>query len=127
MAALIKMGAFVADISGKVGATIFPRNKGGSYAKNRVVPANPQSSFQANVRSLFTAITQAWSGLTSNQRTGWNSAVGDFPYQNRLGETKTLSGKALFQKLNENLLNVGESVIDDAPSPVSVPSVTGSN
>lgn len=125
--ALIKLGAFVTEVSGKVGGSIFSRNKGGAYVKNRVVPLNPDTNFQSAVRAIFASISQAWSGLTQNQITAWNNAVGDFPYQNRLGEKKTLSGKALFQRLNDNLLNIGESLITDVPAPDAPSSVIASN
>lgn len=117
MAALIKLGAFIEDISGKVGGTIFSRNKGGAYAKNRVVPLNPQSSAQNLVRSKFASLSQNWKNLDEEQRAAWNAITSEYQYVNRLGEQKTLSGKALFQKLNENLLNIDEATIDNPLQP----------
>lgn len=68
-------------------------------------------------RSAFAAISAAWRGLTDAQRNAWNNATGDYPYQNKLGDTKTLSGFALHQKLNRNLGLIGVAPIASPLSP----------
>lgn len=122
--ALIKLGAFVTEISGKIGGTIFSRSKGGAYAKNRVIPTNPQTQAQQLVRQVFGAIAQAWRGLTGAQRLSWDAAVDDYPYQNRLGEQKTLSGVGLHQQLNLNLNSVGATLLNSPLSPALVNSAS---
>lgn len=118
--ALIKLTAVVDSISGSVRGTVFARNKGGAYIRGKGVVSNPQTQKQSAVRSTFSAISQAWRGLTSEERSAWNSAVSDYPYQNKLGETKQLSGFALHQKLNLNLAAVGANLIDAPLAPAVV-------
>lgn len=113
--ALIKLTAFVDAISGSVRGSVFAKNKGGSYVRGKGVVSNPQTQFQSAVRSVFASISQAWRNLTAAQRSAWNSAVSDYPYQSRLGETKQLSGFALHQKLNLNLHAAGDSPTLQAP------------
>lgn len=119
--ALIKLTAIVDNISGKLNGTVFARNKGGHYMRSKSHPTNPRSLAQIAVRAAFGAISQLWRGLTSEQRNAWNQATADHPYQNRLGDTKTLSGFALHQKLNRNLILIGQPVIQDPPTPQSLP------
>lgn len=118
--ALIKFGDNVVVQSGKVGGNVYSRNRGGAYRKNWVKPNNPQTTYQTAVRTIFTGFSQGWRLLTSAQRTAWNSMVENFQRVNRLGDLRTLSGKALYQSLNNNLLNVGAAAITSPLMPAGV-------
>lgn len=113
--AKIKLGAFITEIAGKVGGTVFSRNKGGAYAKNRVMPSNPRTTAQQNIRGFFGAMAQQWRALTQAQRESWNELAGTFSLNNSLGDAIRLSGIALFQKLNGNLRSLGNAPILNAP------------
>lgn len=117
--ALIKLTAIVDNISGKLNGTVFAKNKGGHYMRSKSMPSNPRSSFQTAVRARFGAIAQLWGALTQSQRNAWNAMASEFPYKNRLGDTKILSGFALHQKLNTNLAIIGENSISNPPEPIS--------
>lgn len=119
--ALIKMsGIGITEASGKLGGTVFSRGRGGAYVRNRVMPSNPQTIAQQAVRSAFAAISSAWRSLTQTQRDEWNAITADYPTKNRLGETKILSGKALFQKLNMNLSLANEPIALEPTAPEGV-------
>ena len=117
--ALIKLTAIVDNISGKLNGTVFAKNKGGHYMRSKSMPSNPKTSFQTAVRARFGAIAQLWGALTQAQRNAWNAMASEFPYTNRLGDTKILSGFALHQKLNTNLAIIGQSAVSNPPEPVS--------
>jgi hypothetical protein len=68
---LAKFGAIVVDGRGKINGFVASRNTYGSYFRTKVTPANPNTTAQALVRGQFTAVSQAWRGLTSSQRLGW--------------------------------------------------------
>lgn len=119
--ALIKLTAIVDNISGKLNGTVFARNKGGHYMRSKSNPINPRTVAQQAVRASFGAIAQLWRGLTNAQRDAWAAAASDFPYQNKLGDTKILSGFALHQKLNRNLELINNRPITDPPAPAVVP------
>lgn len=121
--ALIKLTAIVDNISGKLNGTVFAKNKGGHYMRSKSMPSNPKTSFQNAVRARFGAIAQLWGTLRESQRNAWNAMASEFPYTNRLGDTKILSGFALHQKLNTNLAVIGQSFVADPPEPVSPPAV----
>lgn len=118
--ALIQLGAFLTDISGKIGGTVFSKNRGGSYAKNKVIPNNPQTIAQSLARGRFGALSSAWRSLTQGARDSWTAATNSFPRINRLGKTVILSGNALYTSLNSNLLDVGLPQLEFAPTPVGV-------
>ncbi|HSH66770.1 MAG TPA: HMG-box domain-containing protein [Bacteroidia bacterium] len=118
--ALIKMTAIVDSISGKLNGSVFARNKGGAYVRSKSVVSNPNTPLQQAVRSVFSAISQAWRDLTTEERKSWNEAVEYYKYTNVFGDLRTLSGKALFQKLNGNRLNVGLSIDSTVNAPTDV-------
>lgn len=121
--ASIKFGNFIVDARGKVSGNVYSKNKGGAYARTRVKPANPQSSFQSAVRAAFTTNSQAWRALTAVQRQSWIQGVGNFTRKNRLGDSINLSGNSLYQSLNKNLSDVGIAPIDVCPAPADVSAV----
>src|SRR5699024_1734181 len=109
--ALIKMTAIVDAISGKIQGTAVARDKGGAYARGRGVVTNPRSEAQMRVRSMFGAVSASWRSLSQTQRAGWNALASETTYQNRLGDTRNYTGKALFQKVNQNRLLQEESIL----------------
>lgn len=121
--ALIKLTAIVDNISGKLNGTVFSKNKGGHYMRSKSKPSNPKTAFQNAVRARFGAIAQLWGSLTEAQRDAWRAIASEFPYTNRLGDTKTLSGFALHQKLNTNLAIIEQSFVSNPPEPISPPAI----
>lgn len=115
------MGHIVAEIRGKIGATVFSRNHAGAYIRERVTPINPQTVAQTVVRTFFTATAQAWRSLTSVQRLMWHTAVNSFKATDIFGDVKTLTGSQLYQKLNLNIRNIGGTPISVPPTPEAVP------
>ena len=129
--ALIKLTAVVDNISGKLNGSVFARNKGGHYIRSKSNPTNPQTIRQNMVRSLLAGVSTDWRELTHGQREAWKAAAIDFPYQNKLGDSKIYSGFSLFVKHNQNLKNYDASspnlTSPMAPAPTIPPfSVTGS-
>lgn len=120
----VKWGLMVVAGSGKLGGHVAARNKGGSYFRTKVTPANPQSTSQLEVRTFFTQNAQAWRGLTENQRDAWNTGSSNYSTTNIWGDALDLSGSQLHQQLNQNLLLIGESVITDIPQPQAVDGIT---
>ncbi len=110
-------GAIISEVSGKIAATIFTRNRGGAIIRNRRTPINRRSVSQSVRRQGLGNLASSWRGLTQTQRNSWNNATGNFPYQNTLGETKFLSGSQLYIQFNQNLLLLNIAIITTAPAP----------
>lgn len=115
-----KFGAIVVAGSGKIGGHVASRNRAGAYFRTKVTPVNPQTSYQATVRNRLAGLSQGWRSLTAAQRASWNQAVGDFSKTDVFGDIKNPTGFNLYQRLNNNLLNIGESAITTPPLPTAV-------
>jgi len=113
-------GSIIVAGSGKIGGHVASKNRSGSYLRTKVSPVNPQTSYQSTIRNRLTSISQAWRGLDAAQRSAWNSSVGDYSKTDVFGNLRNPSGFNLFQMLNNNLLNIGESMLDTPPVPGSV-------
>lgn len=118
-----KFGMIVTDMRNKLGGHVFSKNRGGSYVRTKVTPSNPQTTAQSAVRSALGSISAAWSGLTAGQRAGFNAAVDDWKTTDIFGDLKSPSGKNLFTRLNLNLDNSAQPLIDAVPDKVDVPSM----
>jgi hypothetical protein len=118
--AKIKWGMAIVDGRGKLGGHVLSKNRSGAVVRTKVTPVNKQSSSQLGVRNRFTTYSQGWKALTQAQRDAWNAAVSGFTGTNIFGDTVTPSGFNLYQKLNNNLVNLGESAITSPPTPSSV-------
>ena len=122
--AKIKFGNIVVDMRGKVSGNVYAKNKGGAYCRVRVVPTNPKSADQSNVRANFTALSQAWRGLSEVERQSWRQGADSFKAKNNMGDMHTLSGNALFIALNRNLFDIGYPVMNVCPNPATISEVT---
>ena len=119
----IKFGAIVTDGRGKIGGHVASKNRAGAYMRTKVTPVNPQSSYQLGVRNRFTGLSQGWRGLTQAQRDAWNGAVSDYQRTDIFGDLKNPTGINLYQRLNNNLLTIGESAVTTPPLPEAVQAV----
>jgi len=118
-----KFGAIVVAGSGKIGGHVASKNRGGAYFRTKVTPSNPRTVSQLGVRSLFTSLSQAWKSLDEEQRTAWNAAVGLYKRTNIFGDLKEPSGINLFQRLNNNLSQIGQAIVTDPPLPAEVSAI----
>jgi len=116
----VKFGAIVVDGRGKLGGHVASKNRGGSYFRTKVTPANPNTIAQIGARARVTQLSQSFPTLTASEIAGWNSAVGDYAKTDIFGDIKNPSGINLYIKLNSNLLEISEPVIAAAPQKVPV-------
>lgn len=114
--ALIKLGSMVTRISGKIGGQTFGTSAAGSYVKNSGTPRKSITIAQQGKMSLMGTTAQSWRELTQTQRDTFNAASPDYPYLNRVGETKFYSGYAIFGQLVNNL-SLGQFAVTPIPLP----------
>jgi len=115
--------AIVADIRNKLNGSVFSKNRYGGYVRTKVTPVNPQTTAQQNARNRLSANSQAWRGLTEDQRQAWIAAAANFPFTDIFGNAKILSGQALYVKLNTNASLVGGTPISDPPLPQALSAI----
>jgi len=119
--AKIKFSALMSDMRGKLNGSVLSKNRGGSYIRNKVTPSNPQTTAQMSVRGIFAGIASAWSTLTESQRLSFNNKVSQYASTDIFGDIRNPSGKALFQKLNQNLSISLQATLTSCPDSVAVP------
>jgi len=112
MCALVKFGGGVSGMSGKLGGTVFARNKTGAYARNWVNPINPNTTSQQTVRANFADLISGWKDLSRADQQAWETMAPQYPYTNRLGEASEYSGQQLYNHLNMNLKVIGATILD---------------
>lgn len=107
--ASIKLANFIVAVRGKIAGTVYSQNAGGTFARQYVVPTNPQTTPQTAQRALLASLSAQWKGLDQSQRDAWITSSSEFPYQNRVGESKIYTGQQLFVKLNMSILSIDSS------------------
>lgn len=112
----LKFGMIVTDGRGKLGGHVLSKNRAGAYARTKVTPSNPQTVAQSSARALFGSISQGWSDLTATQRDAWNTAVADWQKTDIFGDLRSPSGKALYQRLNNQAQSAGYPAVTSAPA-----------
>lgn len=117
----VKYGSGIAEIRGKVGGSIYSRNKGGAYVKNFASPTNPQTALQIAVRQKLNDVSRLWSTISGSQRNNWNEVAATIAFTDSLGEAYYLSGFGLFCKCNLNLESVNIASILEPYVDMSVP------
>ena len=123
-----KFGGGVAEARGSIAGTTFSRNKGGSYARQRVTPVNPQTAAQQAQRSRISELATHWGQtLTQAQRDGWVVFAENFPITDVFGDSLVLSGAQGYTRINSRLLAAGQTRIDTAPSDQAVTDLTSAS
>lgn len=120
--ALIKFGGGIVEMRGKLGGTVFSRNKGGNYARAATTPINPNTARQVLVRTALAFLTDRWSNtLTVGQRTAWNLYAASVQMINKLGESINISGFNHYIRSNLIAKMVPYPLVDDGPVVFELP------
>lgn len=121
--AIFTPGVAVGQISGRVGGSVFSRNRGGMYIRNGSVPSVVRTDKALLYKAYFTASSQAWTALSEAQQLAWTVFSRTQTQTNRLGRSISLTGQALFIGLSARLLASGDDIVatppvTSAPSPI---------
>lgn len=122
--AKVKFSALISEMRNKLNGSVFARNRGGAYLRNKVTPTNPQTLAQVQARSLLTQFSQSWRSLTQAQRDSFTSVVDQWARTDIFGDVVNPSGSSLYIRLNINISLAGGTAIDVAPQPVGAEALT---
>lgn len=122
--AKVKFSALISEMRNKLNGSVFARNRGGAYLRNKVTPTNPQTLAQVQARSLLTQFSQSWRSLTQAQRDSFSSVVDQWARTDIFGDVVNPSGSSLYIRLNINISLAGGTAIDVAPQPVGAAALT---
>lgn len=80
------------DASGTIAdAVTFSKWKGRNYARQRVIPANPQAALQVGTRAMLAGLSKAWTLLSATQKGYWDD----------LGKASSISPFNAFVQFNQ--------------------------
>ncbi len=108
--------AFVTMASGSMGGLCASHNRFGRYFREKVVPVNPNTSRQVDVRNALAQLAARWKQtLTDAQRSAWSTYAENTPVTDRMGASQTLTGLNWYVACNSLRMQAGLSVVDDGP------------
>lgn len=113
------------EFSGSIGSTTASRNRFGPYFRNRVLPVNPNSQAQQDVRVQFQTLTERWRSLSASARAAWAGLGAQMQRLDPLGATYSLTGAQAYMSVNSNRGLLGLAIDDDPPTLPSIPAVGG--
>ena len=109
-------GAMVGDLSGSIGSTTASHNRFGPYFRNRVIPVNPNTPRQQEVRSLFATMVNVWNNtLTEVLRDAWILWANNTTIQGKTGDPINITGQNAFVRFNVIREQIGGQRVDIAP------------
>ncbi len=117
--AKVKYSALLEEMRGKLNGSVASKNRYGFYWRNKTVPVNPQTNYQSLQRGNLTSLSQSWKTLLQAQREDWQQFSNNHPFNNIFGDSVTLSGNAMYVKVNSFRFNAGDGPNQDSVEPVS--------
>ena len=123
--AKVKYGGGVADMRNAFAGQVHSRNTYGNYIRQKVSPVQPRTPRQQQLRSQLSDLAKRYSTLlTDEQRNEWINFAAANPVVDVFGDSITLTGINMYQKVNNLRRLMGLPVLDDPPSDFSVQSPT---
>ena len=107
-------------MSGSAKGVTAAKNRGRKYIRNRGYGGSTRTSNQAEVKSIFKQLSQAWRNLTNAQILAWNALALTQMGKSILGTKGKISGANLFMRLNYWIVYCGGAIAENPPALVGV-------
>lgn len=117
--AVVKYGAIVTEIKGKIGGTVFQAGKSSYVMRNNAFGGGRKSLRWQEIKQIFARVATNWRTLTSGQKASWLASTPDYPATNKFGDTYTPSAYQLYCTLNNNRIQIGLSMLTTPVAPVA--------
>ena len=98
-------------------STVVTAGRFGPVSRRRVIPFNPRTQRQMEVRRHLAEQTRRFGQLTDAQREDWNAAAATYRSHPRQGQSGPLTGLHLFVRVNCKLALFGLAPLDTPPPP----------
>ena len=102
--------------TGKIGLQVAFQSRYGLVRRARVIPKQPNTFAQLQVRSNLTRAAAGFDHLTTAQQDAWNTAAAKHHTKPTLGQSGPLTGLQLFVKINTNLNFLGMESVTVPPA-----------
>lgn len=121
--AVVKYGAIVTEIKGKVGGSVFQGGRSGGIIKNngyrlvKSIRGGDLKRLQGGqiARTNFSIVTKSWASLTEVQRSNWDALLGVWTFINKFGDVYNGTAFQIYTAVNINRLILEEILLSDAP------------
>ena len=108
--------SLIVAASGSVGGSTYSRNRYGNYIRNRAMPVNPNTEFQAIVRNFMSQLVASWTeSLTGAQRDSWITYAANVPVTDKIGQQQFLTGQNHYIRSNLPRLQAGLAQVFTGP------------
>lgn len=118
--AILRLGAIITQISGKVGGQTIVNGSQGTYLKNIGNQTKSPSPAQQLQRSATGTLMQVWRTLSEEEYKTWFAQVGYWSFKNRVGLVHFYTGFQIFMLQNQGRLLINKPLIRVAESPHTV-------
>ena len=102
-------------------STVVCAGRYGLVSRRRVIPTNPRTQRQTEVRWNFADQARRFGELTDAQREAWNAAAATYRSHPRQGQSGPLTGLHLFIRVNCKLALFGLEPLNTPPPPPVFP------
>lgn len=120
--AIVKFGAIVTDIKGKLGGHVFQGSKGGSSLRTKPgktkvgrVTLRQWNPTGISPRAVFQDIASNWQKLDPDTKLAWDSLLGVWTFTNKFGDTVNRTGYSIYTAANVNRALAGLAPLDYPP------------
>lgn len=117
VAMMTLLASIITFSSGTVADEIHSRNPHGAYVRPYVVPFDPNTILQDQIRNRFAAISKRWGDtLTPAQRDAWATYAANVPVPSVSGRKQYLSAQQMYIRCNMPRGNPIQNAVDDGPT-----------
>jgi len=109
--ALVKYGALITEIKGKVNGQVFQGGNAGFVLRNKNSRPGNDSLSRSAATNLMSQVAGSWRYLSPAERLAWSTAAENWLFVNRYGETYTGSGYQMYCAYNRRLIQRGQSMV----------------
>lgn len=101
---------------GQSGVVAYDSTKGAQMARSYVVPTNPKTTAQVNIRALLAQASAGYKALTAAEGAAWTAAANAIKRTNPVGLEYELTGIGLYVQVNMYRLLAGLAISDTVPT-----------
>lgn len=113
MATIELSGIGITGARGKIGESVFTRNKGGNAVRAYVIPVNTITPARTAIRAMFSIAQSDWATLSQSEVATWSLLATRIMKINKVSNKYRTTGRTLFLEATLNALTAGQFPINE--------------
>lgn len=101
----VQFSALVTDMKGVQNGSIWSKNAGGNYYRNRVSGGGLKSTRWQTSKGILVSLASQWRFVPNTDKQAWQAMTVNYPTVDKFGRPRIPSGYELFCRLNAVLVN----------------------